>query len=249
MTEHGEETLDEGFPARSAAHPMKNPGRTIFEEVFRSLRPRTPLPEFEVAFRPYADVSNVIRIRDGRLLVGLSDLLQEAPRPVLEAIAFILISKLYRKPIPKHYQTRYRQFLNRRAVRDQVQKIRQARGRKWIGKPQGSHFDLEEIFGQLNSQYFDGLLMRPRLSWSRAVSRTILGHFDTAHNAIIISKVFDRPETPRFLVEYILYHEMLHLRHPVTHARDRRCFHSPLFRKEEKLFPQFAEAKRLLEKL
>ena len=168
---------------------------------------------------------------------------------MLEAIAFILISKLYRKPIPKNYQTRYRQFLNRRAVRNQAQQIRQTRGRKWIGTPQGVNFDLEEIFGQLNRQYFDGLLRCPQLSWSRANSRTILGHFDTAHNAIIISKVFDRPETPRFLVEYILYHEMLHLRHPVTHARDRRCFHSPLFREEEKLFPRFAEAKRLLEKL
>ena len=51
------------------------------------------------------------------------------------------------------------------------------------------------------------------------------------------------------MVEYIVYHEMLHLKHPVTHTRDRRCFHSTVFRAEEKRFAQFAEAKRQLEAL
>src|ERR1039458_8896359 len=63
------------FIKANAVPPMKDQERKIFEEAFRVLRPRTPLPEFEVAFRPYADVSNVIRIRDGKLTVGLSDLL------------------------------------------------------------------------------------------------------------------------------------------------------------------------------
>src|SRR3989304_6028734 len=100
----------------------------IFREAFRALRPRTPVPEVEVNFRPYADVNNVIRVRDGRLLVGLSDLQQGAPSSVLEAIAFILIAKLYRKPIPKRYQLRYRQFLNRRSVRRQGVRPPVARG-------------------------------------------------------------------------------------------------------------------------
>src|SRR4029077_20874199 len=97
-----------------------DPGKEIFEQVFRTVRPRTPLPEIEVAFRPYADISNVIRLREGKVLVGLSDQLKKAPRTVLEAIATILISKLYRKPIPKRMQSRYRQFPNRQAVRRQA---------------------------------------------------------------------------------------------------------------------------------
>ena len=115
--------------------------------------------------------------------------------------------------------------------------------------PQGKHFNLEEIFEKLNREHFHGLLGRPQLSWSRAASRTALGHFDSAHNAVIISKIFDRPETPRFLVEYILYHEMLHLKHPVVSRRGQRCVHSALFREEERHFPKFLQAKRLLDKL
>ena len=228
---------------------MTHPSEQIFAEVFRAIRPRTPLPEFEVRFRAYADVNHVIRVREGRVEVGLSDLLEAAPPTVLEALAFILLSKLYRKPVPKRYQTRYRLFLNRRHIRDRAHAIRRVRGRKWIGDPAGAHFHLEEIFDELNQKYFNGLLGRPQLSWSRTASRTLLGHWDAAHNAIIVSKIFDRAGTPRHLVEYILYHEMLHLKHPVEHRRARRCVHSATFREEEKRFPHYAAAKHLLESL
>jgi hypothetical protein len=228
---------------------MSHKGNEIFSRVFRSVRPRTPLPEFEVRFRPYADVNHVIRIQDGKVRVGLSDLLEGAPPTVLESVAFILISKLYRKPVPRRYETRYRQFLNRRYVREQVHAIRRVRGRKWIGTPQGQHFDLRTVFEDLNQRFFHGLMQQPSLTWSRTASRNILGHFDDAHNAIVISKIFDGPTTPQFVVEYILYHEMLHLKYPVRHGRARRCVHSAPFREEEKHFPHFQEAKVWLEKL
>ena len=228
---------------------MKLSAKAIFQEAFHTLRPRTPVPEFDVAFRPYADVNHFIRIREGKVLVGLSDLLEGAPQPVLEAIAVILIATLYRKPIPARYRTRYRLFLNSRAVSRKVHWIRRTRGRKHLGTPQGKHFNLETIFEKLNRGHFHGLLGRPQLSWSQAASRTALGHYDSAHNAIIISKIFDRPETPPFLMEYILYHEMLHLKHPVVSRRGQRCVHSALFRAEEHRFPRFQQAKRLLDKL
>ena len=228
---------------------MKLSAKAIFQEAFHTLRPRTPVPEFDVAFRPYADVNHFIRIREGKVLVGLSDLLEGAPQPVLEAIAVILIATLYRKPIPARYRTRYRLFLNSRAVSRKVHWIRRTRGRKHLGTPQGKHFNLETIFEKLNRGHFHGLLGRPALSWSQAASRTALGHYDSAHNAIIISKIFDRPETPPFLMEYILYHEMLHLKHPVVSRRGQRCVHSALFRAEEHRFPRFQQAKRLLDKL
>jgi len=226
-----------------------HPSEQIFYEVFKVLKPRTAMPEIEVRFHPYADVNHVIRMRGGKIEVGLSDLVAAAPPTVLEALAFILLSKLYRKPVPKRYQLRYRQFLNRRVIRDKVHAIRRVRGRKWVGNPAGEHFHLEKIFDTLNEKHFDGLLGRPRLSWSRAPSRTLLGHWDSAHNAIIVSRIFDSAATPRYVVEYILYHEMLHLKYPVEHRNGRRCVHSAAFRREEKSFPHFAAAKHLLDSL
>jgi len=140
-------------------------------------------------------------------------------------------------------------YLNRRDVRRQAQLVRQLRGRKFLSGPKGRHFDLAEIFERLNAQYFDGLLGRPELGWSRGKSRSLLGHFDPSHNAIIISRIFDEPAVPPLTLEYVMYHEMLHLRYPVEHRRTRRCVHTPEFRDAEKKFPRLKEAKELLKRL
>ncbi len=80
-------------------------------------------------------------------------------------------------------------------------------------------------------------------------TRRILGHYDPAHNAIVISRIFDQISVPRYAVEYIVYHEMLHLKHPVRLRGSRRCVHSAEFQAEEKLFPRLDEAEAFLKRL
>src|SRR5262249_7311156 len=96
---------------------------------------------------------------------------------------------------------------------------------------------------------FHGLMGRPRMSWSHAGPRTVLGHYDAAHNAIIISRIFDQPAVPRHVVEYIVYHEMLHLKHPVKLRGSRRCVHSAEFQAEEKQFPQLSTVQAYLKRM
>jgi hypothetical protein len=179
----------------------------------------------------------------------ISDLLSGAPAPVIEALAHILIGKLYRKPVARAYSHRYKLYLNRRDVRRQAHIVRQMRGRKFISGPKGELHDLEEIFERLNAAYFDGLLARPQLGWSRKPSRGRLGHFDPSHNAIVLSRIFDRPEVPATALEYVMFHEMLHLRFPVEHNGSRRRVHTKEFREAEKNFPHFKEAKEILKRL
>ena len=87
------------------------------------------------------------------------------------------------------------------------------------------------------------------MSWSQNKTRRILGHYDPAHNAIVISRIFDHPAAPRYVLDYIVYHEMLHLKHPVRLRGSRRCVHSPEFQAEEKLFPRAADANAFLKRL
>ena len=108
---------------------------------------------------------------------------------------------------------------------------------------------LSKIFERLNRQFFDGLLGRPQLGWSRGVARNMLGHFDPSHNAIVISRIFDRQTTPPLALEYVLFHEMLHLRYPAEHQGVRRRVHTREFREAEKMFPRLKEAKEILKKL
>src|SRR6201985_814285 len=104
----------------------------IFEQAYRDLRPRAPIPEFEVRFYRFANINCTIRLRQGRIFVRLSDLLEGAPEPVLYAILHILIAKLYRKPIEAEHAARYRKFTGSKAMAEKARLIRQLRGRKRI---------------------------------------------------------------------------------------------------------------------
>jgi len=221
----------------------------IYARVFRELKPRTPLPDLLVEFCRFANADSFIRLEDGRLHVRISDLLAGAPAPVMEALAHILLGKLYRKPVPRVWAHRYRLYLNRRDMRRQMHLIRQIRGRKFISGPEGECRNLEVIFERLNQQFFDGLLGRPQLGWSRQPARGMLGHFDPSHNAIIISRIFDRQDTPELALEYVMFHEMLHLRFPVDHTRSRRRVHTREFLEAEKKFPRVNEAKEILRRI
>ena len=221
----------------------------IFEEEYRELRPRAPQPPLDVRFRRFTSLNTTIRLREGRLHVRLSDLLEAAPEPVHRAIAHILLAKLYRKPITPAHADRYRRHVSSEAVSRGAEHIRQTRGRKRISTPRGHVYDLDEVFETLNTRFFHGLMGRPVLTWSAHAARRMLGHYDAAHNTIVVSRVFDRPDTPRCAVEYLLYHEMLHLKHPVRVKAGRRCVHSREFQAEERLFPQLEEAKEYLKTL
>ena len=54
---------------------------------------------------------------------------------------------------------------------------------------------------------------------------------------------------PRLALEYVLFHEMLHIVHPAKHTGVRRCVHTKEFQQAERGFVGIEEAKRLLKKL
>ncbi len=225
---------------------MREDLAAIFQECYREVRPRAPLPEYRISFYPFANINNTVRLRQDRILMRISDLLEGAPESVLRAIIHILLAKLYRKPIDPSHNQRYRKYVTSHALMSKAELVRQLRGRKQIDTAKGRHYDLEEVFETLNVRFFHGLLARPNLTWSREHARNMLGHYDPAHNAIVVSRVFDHPRVPRYAVEYIVYHEMLHLKHPVKMRGTRRCVHGPEFQAEENLFPCLEQAKQFL---
>ncbi len=221
----------------------------IFAEEYRALRPRAPIPPIALRFRRFTSLNTTIRLREGHIHVSLSDLLEGAPESVIRAIAHILLAKLYRKPIDPAQNRRYKRFASSAVVTRQTELIRHARGSKRFSGPEGRFYNLDEVFDSLNMRFFGGLLGRPELTWSEHMAKRSLGHYDAAHNTIVVSRVFDRPSSPRYAIEYLLYHEMLHLKHPVKMRGLRRCVHPPEFKAEEALFPQLAEAMQFIKRL
>ena len=79
--------------------------------------------------------------------------------------------------------------------------------------------------------------------------RSILGHHDHIYDSITISKTLDSKEVPEWFVEYILYHEMLHIKHPARLIKGRRYYHTSAFRLDERRFPYYEQAQKWLDRL
>ena len=215
----------------------------IFTSAHREIRPRTPIPEIKVEFFPFAGLNHTARLRENLLKVRLSDIFTDAPSEVYHSLALILLAKLYRKKIDGTYHHTYRTFILTDDIQERARIARTDRCR--LTKTRGSlgrHFDLNEMFDRLNAQYFGNGLAKPRLSWSARKSRYVLGRYDTTHDTIFLSRVFDSPGVPQYAAEYVMYHEMLHVKHRSRVHDSRLIVHTREFKIEEKQFLQYQEA-------
>src|SRR6202165_913048 len=224
----------------------------VFSEAFRQFdrerrrRIRPDLRDIEVKFYPYAGLHHTIRVRAGRVYVRLSDLFQAAPPEVIRALAFLLVARLLSRKAPAAQERIYRRYAFSPNVLRASELARRQRGRKVISSAQGKVYDIERIFARVNERYFDGQIATPALTWSKRRARSILGHHDAAHETITISKALDSGDVPEWFVEYIVFHEMLHIKHPARIINGRRYYHSPAFRDEERLFPTYRKAQQWL---
>jgi hypothetical protein len=237
--------------AEQLALPLDPPAGldAVFRRVFRRLGLKRPAPEFRVEYRPFASLRSSIHLRGHGAIVHLADVLAGAPPLVNEALAEILLAQLFRRRPSREARACYLAYVYTPAVRHRIDEARRRRGRKRLLPARGRHYHLEEIFNRLNRRFFAGELARPRLGWSTQRARSILGHYDSAHGAIIISRLFDSLQVPRFLVEYLVFHEMLHIKYPVERDGHRRVVHSRAFREAEKKFPRYDQAHRRLKSL
>ncbi|HET6200167.1 MAG TPA: hypothetical protein VFD93_07510 [Candidatus Acidoferrales bacterium] len=221
-------------------------GPLVFQRMYTRLNCEGRPPQFEVEFYPYANLTHSIRLRREIAHVRLSDLLREAPLEVMEAAAAILLARLYRRRLPREMLHTYRQYSHGEATRRRLHALRRKRARPKIVRARGEHFDLEPMFDELNGRYFREALARPKIGWSAKRWRSQLGTYDPALNQIAINCALDRPDVPQYVIGYVLYHEMLHQKHPMKLARCRLESHSRAFREEEKKFGEYQRAMKFL---
>jgi hypothetical protein len=229
---------------------MMDDVRAIFAVAHRELRPRTPVPEITVEFFPFAGLNHTARLQENTLKIRVSDIFTDAPSEVYRSLALILLSKLYRKKIDGSFHRTYRSFILTEHIQERARLARNDRGRRArLRGSRGRHVDLNAMFERLNALYFTGELPKPLLSWSAKRSRYVLGRFDATHNTIFISRIFDSTDVPHYVSEYVMFHEMLHVKHH-TRVRDSRVIvHTPEFRAEEKRYAYYREATAWLKQL
>jgi hypothetical protein len=167
-----------------------------------------------------------------------------APEEVLRAVATFVESK--------RGSDRAREALV--VIREHFSRHRtEARARKPVLRPQGVALDLREIADDLNGRYFEGRLT-VEITWGKSLggasacrrrartSTLQLGSYSYEDGLIRVHRVLDDPSVPRHVVEAVVYHELLHADMPPVVANGRRYFHTPEFRKRERLYRNLGKA-------
>lgn len=223
--------------------------KKFFVDAFHHLGSHRVAPVIDVRFYPYAGLRHTIRVRSGQVYVRLSDVCKDSPPEVLRSLAFVLVARLLGKRVPPVHDRAYRDYSLTPAVMRASDLARRGRGRKMISSAHGNAYDLEKMFSKLNRGYFDSTLEKPTLTWSQRKTRSILGHHDRVYDTITISKSLDSTGVPEWFVEFILYHEMLHIKHAARMINGRRYYHTAAFRQDERRFAKYEEAQRWLEQI
>jgi hypothetical protein len=226
-----------------------NEVKKLFLDAFHHLGRNRGIPVVDVRFYPYAGLRHTIRVRSGQVYVRLSDLIKDCPPEVMRALAFVLVARLLGKKVPVVHERVYRDYTLTPDVMRSSDIARRHRGRKMISSAQGVNYDLDKMFSKLNRRYFDSSLEKPTLTWSQRKTRSILGHHDRVYETITISKSLDSSQVPDWFVEFILYHEMLHIKHSARMINGRRYYHTAGFRQDERRFAKYEDSQRWLEQV
>lgn len=107
-----------------------------------------------------------------------------------------------------------------------------------------THPLLEESFKRVNNTFFFGSMQQPNLALSKGTRR--VGTYEYATNTVTLSSILLENET---LLDYVMYHELLHKKHQYTAKSGRTRHHSTEFRRDEKKFPNAEQLEKELIKL
>jgi hypothetical protein len=216
--------------------------RSALSSAFPSFRDMA----IEASFYPYLGLTHTIRRKGTKWILRISDHCRRAPASVLEAIAMILASKVMRRRPDAQCLQHYERFRNDPWVSKAVEERRRAKGRKRIASTPGKCYSLRQIFEELNAEFFNGQIELRKIGWGFRRSWRRLGHYDLVHRTVALSPVLDSPKVPKFVVRYIVYHEMLHAVFEGAPCAGRRKHHPPAYNRAEKAYPDYARAKKFL---
>lgn len=113
---------------------------------------------------------------------------------------------------------------------------------------EGRYFDLQTVFDKMNAQYFGSRLRRYTITWGqkrrkKPEAMIVFGSIQEEDRIIRIHPLLDREFVPRWYVEYVVFHEMLHAFVPDRYdSAGRRIVHHDGFLKRERSFRFYKRA-------
>ncbi|MEM2891273.1 MAG: hypothetical protein QXJ32_02025 [Thermoplasmata archaeon] len=124
-----------------------------------------------------------------------------------------------------------------------------SRSRNFRLGPRGKARDLKEVFHYVNTSYFGSGLPEPDFAWTNESAARRLGFYSAPLNLLAVNSCLDSESVPRYVLEFIVYHELLHHKQAGTGSPIKRVHHTREFKEQEMRFTCYAEAERWLRKL
>lgn len=216
------------------------------EEAFYSALGLMGLSDYRVRAN-YHDFSTLKAVmqRTGNLVtVKASKGFDVGGRDVLVGLALDLVGRSFRRKVPENaYTQAFDAFFKNAKTAELSHSLKRRFGRKRKLVAQGTHHDLNHVVLKLIQEY--PLLQElpvPTIGWNAQGGARLIGFYDEATHEILISNRLDQKRVPFYVLEYVVFHELLHAKHPSKHHKTRRTVHSAAFKKDEQAYPFYGEA-------
>ncbi len=218
-------------------------------EIFYRVAGGFGFKDVSLAYRSYSELKHTWRVDGDAVALRLSDYLAQAPEEVVESLAWYLLSRAAGRKCPRGRADAYLRHIRSKGFWSENREKYLARAKDLTLKSKGEHRDLAEVFGYVNSFYFSGRLRRPTLAWSSEPPSKRLGYYFEALDLLAVNRVMDSEKVPRHVLEFVMYHELLHHVNALDASPVRRIHHTRSFREQERLFRSYDEAEVWLRRL
>ncbi|MBN1486837.1 MAG: hypothetical protein JW981_04295 [Anaerolineae bacterium] len=205
---------------------------------------KTPERDFPIHIEFYA-ISFLYRsqAKNGQIHIVASEGFIGAPKSVLDA----LLCASLRSPDPA-YQQQVKAYAMTDAFSDLIMALEMTTADLSF-ETRGHHYDLVEVFERVNNKYFEGSLSCPRLTWNKTLTHRRMGYYQPSNDTLLISITLDNKKVPDYVIDFVMYHELLHKKLGVKLVNGRRYAHTSAFRAAEREFPHYEAAQAFLRKL
>ena len=195
----------------------------------------------------YTTAKCTCRKRNGMYIIRLSPFYESAPESVIKSLVGSVLARASKRS-DQAYTAIYRNYMKQNSTRNRLVGYRSIHVQKVLRGEAGNIHDLRESFHRVNREYFGSRIFGITLTWGRRSRRT-LGHYDEEKRTIVVSSILDKASVPAYLVDYIVYHELLHHEIPTFYRNGRRVMHSPEFKRRERNYRRYSDAVKKMRSL
>lgn len=219
------------------------------ESAFKDAAARIGAGPVRAEFFPYSELKHTWTRAGRRANFKISDYLENAPDEVLGSLGIYLVSRAFGKDCGRDLRMAYIAYASSSEMWEAARDRYLGRAKNLSFEVKGRSRNLRTVFDYVNSYYFCRKAPEPTLAWVSESPRRRLGYYFEPLRILATNRSLDSDTVPRYVLEFVVYHELLHHLRAGDGQALRRVHHTKEFRAQERGFLHFDEAEGWLRKI